>query len=48
MTLFLVTTLALGALIGIKVSAAAVLSGKIALALSLLPAAGFGLAAVFC
>lgn len=45
---YIVATLALGALIGFKVSTAAILSGKLALALSLVPAAGLGLTAVFC
>ena len=45
---FIVATLALGALIGFKISTAAILSGKLALALSLLPAAGYGLGVAFC
>jgi hypothetical protein len=45
---FLVATLALGSLLGVWLSNAAALSGKIALGLSLLPFAGFGLGIVFC
>lgn len=48
MTAFIIATLALGSLLGTWLSAATVLSGKMALGLSLVPFAGFGLGIAFC
>jgi len=48
MTAFIVTTLTLGTLLGVWLSSAAALSGKLALGLTLIPFAGLGLGVAFC
>ncbi|HKS15749.1 MAG TPA: hypothetical protein VJU16_00395 [Planctomycetota bacterium] len=48
MTAFILATLTLGSLLGAWLSSATVLSGKMALGLSLVPFAGFGLGMAFC
>jgi hypothetical protein len=48
MVAFIVATLVLGTLLGVWLSAATALSGKLALGLTVVPFAGLGLAWVFC